>query len=453
MKSRFQQKLPEEIELEQKRSELESLSAQHAAALSALRQVRDEISRFERLYDRTLGQRIAQLEGIEAEISRLTGYGDRESQPRQSSSASGAGAFSGGASAASERERDNYGSRGATHPGEGEGRSKVQDIKALYREVAKAIHPDLARAGSGEVDRHELMSQANRAYAQQDRRTLQDILRKWKRSPDTVNGNDIAAELVRVIRQIAQLRQEIRDANAKTEELRGSYVCRFKLRVDSDLARGTDLFAEMVAAADLNIARALARLARLQGERAEDTVRNPVKERRAICFPVDDFRGTLYLRDLSSLNFSQWRKLGPAQGCLEIDADKAVRLDVKADAAVKLTQMQKLKPNDLQSLFLYEVGDSDLDSIVHLTGLEERYLSGPRLTDAALSGISSLTNLKRIYLYQTVITDRGLVHLSRLPALNGLTCSGNSITDEGLAVFQRAIPGVKTVSFPWRYSR
>ena len=96
---------------------------------------------------------------------------------------------------------------------------------------------------------------------------------------------------------------------------------------------------------------------------------------------------------------------------------------------------------------------SDLDSIMHLTGLEELYLSGPRLTDAALSGISSLTNLKRIYLYQTVITDRGLVHLQRLPGLKGLTSSGNGITDEGLAVFQKAIPGVKTVSFPWKYSR
>ena len=46
MKFRFQQKLPEEIELEQKRAELSSLSERHAAALSALQQVRDEISRF-----------------------------------------------------------------------------------------------------------------------------------------------------------------------------------------------------------------------------------------------------------------------------------------------------------------------------------------------------------------------------------------------------------------------
>jgi hypothetical protein len=40
---------------------------------------------------------------------------------------------------------------------------------------------------------------------------------------------------------------------------------------------------------------------------------------------------------------------------------------------MKLSQLQKLKPYDLQSLFLYDVCDSDLNSILHLTGLEELY--------------------------------------------------------------------------------
>jgi len=446
MTSRVQQKLPEEIELEQKSAELAALSAQHAAALAVLQQVRDDIARFEKVYDQTLGRRIAELERIEAEISRLTGYANCDGRQRQGAAAGGTGGAAG----------DGFRSTRAAEPKRSAGRAEAQDIKALYREVAKAIHPDLGQSGASEADRHELMSRANLAYAQQDRRVLQDILCKWKQSPGTVAGSDVASRLIRVIRQIARERQEIQEVREKVEELQGSYVCRFKLKIDNSLARGTDLFAEMVAAADLNIARALRRLALLQGERPQESarpVRQPASERRQICFPADDFSGILYLRDRASLNFSQWRKLGPASGCLEIDADQAVRLDVKADAAVKLSQMKKIKPDDLQSLFLYEVDDGDLDSIVHLTGLEELYLSGSRLTDAALSGISSLTNLKRIYLYQTVITDRGLVHLSRLPGLKGLTSSGNSITDEGLAVFQKAIPGVKTVSFPWRHGR
>jgi len=433
MKSRFQQKLLEEIELEQKLTELACLTAQHAAALAALQQVRDEIARFERKYDQTLGRRIAELERIEAEIATQTGDANEESRQYRGTASEEAG--------------------GCGAPVARKVSSSDQEIRALYREVAKAIHPDLGRAGAGEIDRHELMARANRAYAQKDRRTLQEILCKWQRSAGAVEGCDIAAELVRVIRSIARERQEIQAVNAKVEELKGSYVCRFKLRVESGLARGNDLFAEMVAAADLNIARALRRLANLKGEWAQESAKATAKERREICFPADDFQGTLYLRDRCSLNYSNWRRLGEARGCLKVDADKAVRLDVKAGVQVKLHQMLTLGPDDLQSLFLYEVCDSDLENIVHLTGLEELYLSGPRLTDAALSGITSLTNLKRIFLYQTVITDFGLVHLQRLPGLKGLTSSGNSITDEGLAVFQRAIPGVKTVSFPWRYNR
>jgi hypothetical protein len=459
MDARFKQKLPEEIELELKRAELVSLSALRAAALAELQQVRDEISQFEQLYDQTLGRRIAELERIEAEISLLTGYASENGKQCQNESASASATSRdedgspSGDSGGSRRGDDEFRSCGPDAPKGRAERSDEQDIKALYREVAKAIHPDLACAGLGESERHELMTRANRAYAQRDRRALQEILRSWKRSPGTVYGNDIAAELIRVIRQIAQERQEIKAAKETVEELRGSYVCRFKLKIEASLAQGTDLFAEMIAAADLNIARALSRLALLKGERSGDAGRGTAGQRRAICFPADNFSGTLYLRDRSSLSFNRWKKVGPAKGCLEIDPEKAVRLDVKADSAVKLTQMRQFKPDDLQALFLYEVGDTDLDSIAHLTGLEELYLSGPRLTDAALSGISTLTNLKQIYLYQTVITDRGLMHLQRLPKLKGLTSSGNSITDEGLAVFKRTIPGMKTVSFPWRYSR
>jgi hypothetical protein len=213
---------------------------------------------------------------------------------------------------------------------------------------------------------------------------------------------------------------------------------------------GSDLFAEMVDAADGNIARALKRLAALKAGRQQEPLQQRQKQLRILTFPAEFSCGTLFLRDRTSLNYSQWKKLGPASGCVEVDIDKAVRLDVKEQAGIKLGHLQKLKPYDLQSLFLYDVSDTDLAGILHLTGLEELYLSGPRLTDAALSGISSHTNLKRIYLYQTSISDQGLIHLQRLPGLEGLTSSGNAITDEGLAGFQRAAPGVKTVSFLWK---
>ncbi|GFO69834.1 hypothetical protein GMLC_34130 [Geomonas limicola] len=448
MRAGTQHKLPEEIELDHKHGELTALLAEHAAVRADLQKLRGEIGRFESQYEQTVGRRIAELERLEAEIAHLTGYlgsGEREAgHTRGADSARDAGKpdeeFDG-----DDLEDDSAQVR----------RFEDLEIKALYREVAKAIHPDLAASGADESRRHELMSRANRAYASQDRHTLEDILRSWRPAPAKPREEslDLAHQLVQVIRQIAQERQDIQTTRAVLQELKDSYVYRFKLRVEASLAQGLDLLGEMTAAAEMNIARAKKRLAVLRGEQAQAPTAAPGKTLREICFPTDHFDGTIYLRERNSLNFSQWKKVGPARGCLKIREDQAVRLDVKADAAVKIGQIRNLKPDDLHSLFLYEVEDRDLDSIMHLTGLEELYLSGQGLTDAALLGLNQLTNLKRLYLYQTVITDHGLAHLVRLPSLKGLTCSGNSITEEGLATFQKAIPGVKTVSFPWRYSR
>ncbi|GAW66303.1 molecular chaperone DnaJ [Geoanaerobacter pelophilus] len=436
----FQGKLPEEIELEQKKAELASLRARHAELSAELQQLREEIAGFEKNYQATLGLRMAELERLEAEIARLCGGGavsDPEIQEEY-------------------LDRETYGRGKSFKPGAGAGsrgrvwKAEEEDIKALYREVAKAIHPDLAGEGNRSL-RHELMLKANQAYADEDSRALREILRSWRRHhPERQpEAPDVKTELARVKREIAVEAQAVRDLSAQVENLRTSYVCRFKLRVDQSLAEGSDLFAEMIAAAEMNVARAQRRLAALRSEKAREAA-GRTRVRRSIQFPDGLSCGTLYFRDLASADFSQWKKAGPAAGRVDVYVDQAVRLDVKDEAGPSLKLLQQLKADDLQALFLYEVTDSDLDNIVHLSGLEELYLCGQGLTDAALLSISSLTNLKRIYLYQTAISDRGLVYLQGLQGLKGLTSSGNSITDEGLAVFQKAIPGVKTVSFKWK---
>lgn len=437
------------MELEQKRAELASLRARHAEAAAVLHRLRHEIAGFEKSYQEILGRRMAELERIEAEIARLSGScvpddgagfeGDRGRDDEDD--------FSDGQtykSGTSFRSGGGDGSRGRVW------KSAPQDIKALYREVAKAIHPDLAGEGLQSV-RHELMLKANRAYAEEDHKALREILRSWRRHfPEQAEQSDVRAELARLKKQIAVEVEAIREIDGQIDELRESYVHRFKLRVDESLACGSDLFAEMVAAAEINIARALRRLAALKGEKARGAAHGAGRQTRLVSFPDNVQCGTLYLRELRSANFSAWKKAGPAIGPVQVYLDQALRLDVKEGASEKLKLLKGVQGEDLQALYLYDVTDADLDHVVHLAGLEELYLCGAELTDAALLGISALANLKRIYLYQTRISDRGLVYLQGMQGLQGLTSSGNSITDEGLAGFQKAIPGVKTVSFKWR---
>ena len=57
-------------------------------------------------------------------------------------------------------------------------------IRRLFRDVAKAIHPDLSRDTDARDRRHALMIEANRAYAQGDEERLRTILQSWERSPE-----------------------------------------------------------------------------------------------------------------------------------------------------------------------------------------------------------------------------------------------------------------------------
>src|SRR6266702_121945 len=126
MESAFQQKTTENAELELRRAELAALRARHADARAVLQQLRGEVERFERDYNQTLGCRMAELERIEAEISFLSGF----------SSSKNCGSHR-CQSMFSDPEDDSW--REGSSPAR-QGRvwkSEAQDIKSLYREVAK----------------------------------------------------------------------------------------------------------------------------------------------------------------------------------------------------------------------------------------------------------------------------------------------------------------------------
>jgi len=441
MNARHRQNSSTSNELQQRQAELDSLRARHAEVGAELQRLRREVTGFESSYHEVMGERIAQLESLEAEIARLEGRVVGEQPPQEECD----GSF------ARERERQE---EEVSEPWRRPARSaaserETMDLKVLYRKVAKTIHPDLVADGPARILRHELMLRANRAYAENDRRTLTEILANWRGSGEGIRDN-AGDELALALRQIARERQEIRALAARIEELKGSYVWRFKRRVDANRTMGTDLLAEMGADMDLEIMRARKRLAALKGEKAREPLRRAAGRLRTVVFPAEAGWGTLYLREPGSSGYHGWQRLGAASGALAVEVDQALRLDIKDAAQAALEHLRQLGSHDLQALYLYDARDADLDHAAHLTGVEELYLSGGGLTDGALDRIASFSSLKRIYLYQTGITDSGLAKLLYLPALTGLTVSGNAITDGGLASFRLAAPKVNTVSFAWK---
>ena len=82
-------------------------------------------------------------------------------------------------------------------------------VRKLFRDVAKAIHPDLAEDEVARDRRHALMIEANRAYALGDEERLRWILQSWESSPEAVAEGDPEAERLRLERRIAQLEDQI----------------------------------------------------------------------------------------------------------------------------------------------------------------------------------------------------------------------------------------------------
>jgi hypothetical protein len=263
---------------------------------------------------------------------------------------------------------------------------------------------------------------------------------------------DIAIELVRVIRQISAVQQNIHAVIRQTDELKQTDIYHFKLRVDDALADGVDLLADMAAAVDFDIARIRRRLSIARGEAGAPPEENGTKfETRIVRFPVEQNCGTLFVRKSLSIDFRDWQRIGIARGVKEVFLDMSLRLDVKVAKGMDTGFLAQLQPDDLQSLFLYNCDDAALAQIQHLSGLQELYLSDTRISDHGLTLLRPLTSLQRISIYHTAIGDNGIFNLVVLPGLKWLTCSGTDATENGLNLFRRAMPGCKTVNFRWRY--
>jgi hypothetical protein len=139
--------------------------------------------------------------------------------------------------------------------------------RKLFRDVAKAIHPDLARDEATRDRRHTLMIEANRAYAQGDEEQLRVILDAWERSPDAVQGSDPEAMRLRLVRRVAQIEEQLDMLGLDLAALRDSPLGRLKAMVDDAAATGKDLVRDMVGRLKRDILVATNRLDAMRPER------------------------------------------------------------------------------------------------------------------------------------------------------------------------------------------
>lgn len=137
-------------------------------------------------------------------------------------------------------------------------------IRKLFRDVARAVHPDLARDEFARRRRQTLMAEANRAYADGDEEQLRLILESWARSPEAVPGSDPAAIRLRLVRRVAQLEERLAALQIELGELKASALWALKAKVDDAALKGRDLVAELLARLERDVLVATNRLAAMR---------------------------------------------------------------------------------------------------------------------------------------------------------------------------------------------
>ena len=100
-------------------------------------------------------------------------------------------------------------------------RSSVE-VRGLYLRLAKLAHPDLTTDPEEKERRTWFMQQVNAAYEMGDERLLEDLARQWDASPESVKGEGVAVDLVRVIRQISLVKDRIEAVGKEIAEVGGT---------------------------------------------------------------------------------------------------------------------------------------------------------------------------------------------------------------------------------------
>jgi len=111
------------------------------------------------------------------------------------------------------------------------------------------------------------MADGNRAYEEGDEAKLRAILAEWESNPESVRGEGTAAELVRVIRKIAQVEKRLRVIETEIAHLDESDPYQLKTKVEAAENEDRDLLAEMAARVKEEIVLASERLGRITGRR------------------------------------------------------------------------------------------------------------------------------------------------------------------------------------------
>jgi hypothetical protein len=218
-----------------RQAEFEALCKELVEKELELATLENELALFERTYALRVGSLYAELDWLEAEIARelYRLYPDPEHRA--------------GYEAAEQKARVNRQAVDEKLTGEEQKPPPPsEELRNLFRKVAKIIHPDFATDEEDRAFRTRLMARANAAYKRNDKAALEQILEEWERrgeQPPPETTPQIHGDLLD--KQISQVQARIQEIEAQIEALKASELYQLMFRVEQAKEHGQDLLGEM----------------------------------------------------------------------------------------------------------------------------------------------------------------------------------------------------------------
>ncbi len=249
-KSVVRSKKPEQIELDEKIDRLSILEEELLKKELELSTLRIELKSFEARYMTVVGVHYAELDELNALIAELLARQDPENIMAEEHAAYARAQAQASSKTAKDIEEEVREIK--SEPSE--------NIKKLFREAAKAMHPDLTMDENVRLLREQYMKEVNQAYEKGDEERMFDIIRRWESCPESIEGEGTGVELIRVIRKISQVDTRLQDIEKEFISLKSSDLWKLKQKVEAADKVGGDLLSIMADEIKTLIAEAQQRL-------------------------------------------------------------------------------------------------------------------------------------------------------------------------------------------------
>lgn len=242
-------KTPEEQELEIKQTDLAVLSEDLSCQELELVTMQAELQVFQGQYYRVVGVKYVVLDDLNAKIAERMAKFNPEDKKAQDYA----------------KEARKHAQESA-QASEEIGKRAIKDfrsnerLKSLYKKLALLCHPDRTTDPKEKERLHHIMAEINRAYSEGNEVALLKILEEWESSPDSVKGDGPGAELVRVIRKIAQIKRRLQEIKMEIGKVKQSELYQLKTKVEEIKKVGRDLLREMADQIEIQIIETKAKL-------------------------------------------------------------------------------------------------------------------------------------------------------------------------------------------------